>query len=170
MYAVFIQYYREHDRYDEHNFFAMITAAGDDAYWLSEEDMAIACIISLAGGGETTQSLIGNLFYLLTCHPEQLQGIRQNHKLIVNAISEILRFASPLQMTRRLALEDAVIDGLPIRQGERILLCLGTANRDPEHYGVDANKFDISRRSVGKVVHADIQFARPARLDDTLLI
>jgi cytochrome P450 len=60
---------------------------------------------------------------------------------------EVARYASPVQWVSRVATVDTDIDGVTIGAGQRVILLLAGANRDPSHYE-DADTFDIDRKPV----------------------
>jgi cytochrome P450 len=116
--------------------------AGEDR--LSEDEVIFTCIMTFVAGHETTKALLGNGMLALLRHPEQLHLLLQRPELIGSTVEEMLRYDSPLQMTKRKATEDLEIGGRAIRQGEQLLLCLGAANRDPERFQ-EPDRFDITR-------------------------
>jgi pimeloyl-[acyl-carrier protein] synthase len=96
-------------------------------------------------GEETTRNLIGNGFAALTAFPDQFELLRQQPELLKPAVEEMLRFDSPVQITSRIALEDAEVSGQLIRTGEQIYVCLGSANRDERQFE-SADQLDITRQ------------------------
>ena len=52
-------------------------------------------------------------------HPDQYRKLRENPALIPSAVSEIIRWQSPIVHMRRTALEDGEIGGKPIRAGDK---------------------------------------------------
>src|SRR5581483_5695724 len=58
---------------------------------------------------------------------------------------EVLRFEAPTQGLCRTAGDGAEIEGRPIPAGARVLGLFAAANRDPEHWGDDADQFRIDR-------------------------
>jgi cytochrome P450 len=85
----------------------------------------------LAAGFETTVNLLGNGIRMLLDHPEQLRTLSQRPQLWPNAVEEILRLESPVQLTARIALKDTEIAGRPVGQGEMVVVYVAAANRDP---------------------------------------
>src|SRR5262249_13071575 len=77
-------------------------------------------------------------------HPEQLRKLRSDPSRIGPAIEEVLRYDPPVSFVHRVAAEDLDLGGAEIRKGDRILLCLAAANRDPEAFA-DPDAFDIGR-------------------------
>ena len=107
---------------------------------------ALANIGLLFGAGhETTTNLIGNGVLALHRNPAQLARLRDDPSLIPNAVEELLRYDSPVQLTGRTALEDVELLGQPIAQGEEVITLLGAANRDPAAYTGDPDTLDVAR-------------------------
>jgi cytochrome P450 len=111
---------------------------------LTEEELLANAILLLAAGHETTTNLIGNGTYALLRHPDQLQLLRRVPELIGSAISELLRYDSPVQWTGRVALEELEIDGVRVPAGQTLALGLGAANRDPAQFP-DPDRLDLRR-------------------------
>jgi cytochrome P450 len=101
---------------------------------LTEDDVLHSCIILLNAGHETTQTLICNTLTTLLGLPEQFEFLRKNPQAMKTAIEEGLRYNGPLKGTIRLAGEDMELHGKGVRQGDRILLLMGAANRDPAKF------------------------------------
>ncbi|MEU7139930.1 cytochrome P450 [Nocardia sp. NPDC046473] len=104
-----------------------------------------ATVTLLAGAGfETTVNLLGNGMVVLHDHPDQLALLRAEPDRWPDAIEEILRFDSPVQMTSRTALCDMEIADRKIARGDSVTLLLGAANRDPAVFA-DPGAFDVTR-------------------------
>ena len=117
---------------------------------LSEEEMIVTLRLLLVAGNETTTNLIGNGLKALMEHPEQLQLLRERPELIDNAIEELLRYDSPVQVDARLALDEHHIDRHVLKAGQRVSLLIGGANRDPEEFS-DPETLDITREDAGNI-------------------
>lgn len=102
-------------------------------------------VISFFGAGfETTAHLIGNGVFTLDRHPEQRVLLLARPELAAGAVEEVLRHSSSLNAIYRVAFENVEIEGQHIRKGDRVLLLLSAANRDPSHFS-DPTRFDIER-------------------------
>jgi cytochrome P450 len=113
------------------------------------DDEALANIILLfAAGHETTTNLIGNGLLALHRNPAELARLRENPGLIPNAVEELLRYDSPVQLTGRIALEENEVHGQKIAKGEHVITLLGAANRDPAAYPGDPEALDVGRPGV----------------------
>jgi cytochrome P450 len=97
---------------------------------LSFGELLSMCALLLAAGHETTVNLIANGVLTLARHPDQLLLLRQHPALLPRAVEELLRYEAPVQLTDRVALHDLELGGTPVRQGERVIVSIGAANRD----------------------------------------
>jgi len=127
------------------DFLSELVQAQEDGQGLTEEEILANCIVLLIAGHETTRNLIGNAVYLLLTHPEQLTRLRRDPSLYRNAIEETLRFESVHPMMPRIAAEDFALHGQQIRKGQFVYLCMGSSNRDPDHFP-DPDVYDITKQ------------------------
>ncbi len=111
---------------------------------LEEAELFSLAMLILGAGNETTTNLIGNGVLALLRNPEERRRLQDDPALIENAVEELLRYDSPIQLTDRVATVDLEIDGHRIRRGDLVALCLGAANRDPARFA-DPDRLDLSR-------------------------
>lgn len=121
-----------------------LVAARDDGDRLSEEELVAFAVLLFAAGHETTSNLMGNGLWHLFRHREQLERFRTEPDLRSNAVDELLRFDSPIQLTQRIPLDDVEIGGVRVAARRSIVNLLGAANRDPERFA-DPDVLDIAR-------------------------
>ena len=117
---------------------------GDDSDELGLDEVLATCILLLIAGHETTANVIGNGVLTLMKHPDQLHLLQRDPALIKPAIEEILRFECPAKIVGRTNLSDRQLGGHTIHAGQRVLVLLGAANRDPEQFR-DPECFDVTR-------------------------
>ncbi|MGQ0824545.1 MAG: cytochrome P450 [Actinomycetota bacterium] len=128
-------------------------AAEDDGDRLSLEELIEQSLLLYVAGHETTVNLIGNGTLALCRHRDQLEQLVRDPALDINAIDELLRYDSPVQMSRRITLaEDYEIGGKHMEAGTMLMTCLGSANRDPQKWGADADRLDLSRADAAQHV------------------
>ncbi len=99
---------------------------------------------------DTTISAIGYAVLLFARHPEQWMRLRAEPQLLGNAIEEIVRLNSPIRAFTRHVAEDTQVAGVHLRQGSRVLMVYGAANRDPRRFE-NPDKFDVGRNARGHV-------------------
>ena len=125
---------------------ALITAE-EEGRRLTGDELRSTCILLLVAGHETTVNLISNGMLALLRRPDQLDRLGREPGLIRNAIEELLRYDSPVQLTGRTVMRDLEIEGKPIRRGEQVVGVVGAANRDPEQFS-DPELLDVTRRDI----------------------
>jgi len=124
-----------------------LIAVEEEGERLSTEELIAQVVLLFIAGHETTVNLIGNGTLALLRNPEQLALLRSTPELIGNAVEELLRYDSPVQFTRRIALEPLELgNGIVVEPGSFVFTILGAANHDPEHFGPDADRLDLTRR------------------------
>jgi cytochrome P450 len=98
----------------------------------------------IVAGTETTADLLGNVFLVLLRHPEVMEAVRTEPRLIPLLIEETLRYDPPVQFMDRVTTDKVKIAGTALPRGAKLMLCLGAANRDPERFA-DADSFVLTR-------------------------
>ncbi|ADW67440.1 cytochrome P450 [Granulicella tundricola] len=98
----------------------------------------------------TLPCLIANAWYALFLRPEQWTLLHTQPDLTDQAIEELLRFAGLTRILFRQATQDLAIGPATIRQGDRIILRLIAANRDPARFP-NAKTLDITSREPGQL-------------------
>jgi cytochrome P450 len=109
------------------------------------DDRLAAHVISLLfAAHETTANLLGNMLFTLLRHPDELARLRADLTLIPQAVEECVRFESPGHALSRIVRDKLELHGQELVPGDRLLLFVGSANRDPEQF-VDPDRFDVTR-------------------------
>ncbi|WP_204080404.1 cytochrome P450 [Mycobacterium riyadhense] len=126
----------------------MAESGSAETYLDDTELRAIAGLV-LVAGFETTVNLLSNGIRMLLDAPEQLDKLRQRPDLWPNAVEEILRLDSPVQISARVARKDVEVAGTVVERGELVVIYLAAANRDPAVFP-DPHRFDIERPNAGK--------------------
>jgi cytochrome P450 len=119
-----------------------------DAGELSEEEAGMLVRSFLSAGVDTTVYGLGNALYCLAHYPGQWQALRSNPNLVRNAFEEVLRFEAPVQTFFRTTTKPVEVGGVQLGAGEKVLLFLAAANRDPRRWE-RPDTFDVSRRAAG---------------------
>jgi 4-methoxybenzoate monooxygenase (O-demethylating) len=130
--------------------FGAAVHAAADAGMLTAEEAPVVVRSILTAGVDTTVSGIGAAIYCLARFPDQFRKLRANPNLARAAFEEAVRYESPVQTFFRTTTRDVDIGGVPIGEGEKILMFLGAANRDPRKWE-RPDDYDIERRNAGHV-------------------
>jgi pimeloyl-[acyl-carrier protein] synthase len=140
-FADLVTTHRQQPRDDLISGLVALEQAGDR---LNFGELLSMCALLLAAGHETTVNLIANGVLTLVQLPEHMTVLRDNPDLLPHAIEELLRYEPPVQQTDRVALEDLELSGTLVRQGERVIVSIGAANRDAAVFR-DPDVVDITR-------------------------
>jgi cytochrome P450 len=102
---------------------------------LSTQELLSSLFQLIVAGHDTTASLIGNAVVALLDHPGQLQALLAGPGRLPAAIDELIRFTAPVpHATFRVTTEPVTLGGVRIPAHEQVLVCLGSANRDPGRF------------------------------------
>ena len=114
----------------------------------------------LVAGNETTTKALTEGVMLLATHPEVWQRLQADPAGYAPLVTEeVLRLSTPTQGMFRLATRDVELEGVHIPKGSRIVLVYSGANRDPNVWGDDPDRFDPDRPNLkdhlafGKGIH-----------------
>ena len=137
-----IAWKREHPSDD---LLSALIAAEDDGDRLSEIELIEQVLLLYVAGHETTVNLIGNGTLALLRHRDQLELLATDAAVDATFVDELLRYDSPVQMSRRVTLAPYEIGDKTIEPGSILMTCLGSANRDPDKWGRTADDLDLRR-------------------------
>jgi 4-methoxybenzoate monooxygenase (O-demethylating) len=115
---------------------------------LSEDEAGMLVRSFLSAGIDTTVYGLGNALYCLARYPEQWTILRNNPNLIRGAFEEVLRFEAPVQTFFRTTTRPVDVGGVHLGDGEKVLMFLAAANRDPRRWE-RPDTFAVSRRAAG---------------------
>lgn len=105
---------------------------------------------SLLGAGiDTTIYALGHTLLHLAANPAQWALLHEQPDRGKFAFEEGLRWGSPVRHIWRTAARDLEFDGHELVEGQKTMLVLGSANRDPEKWGPTADEFDLTRDAGG---------------------
>jgi hypothetical protein len=116
----------------------------DPAERLTDLELRATALLLLGAGFETTVNLLGSGIAVLGPDEKSRARLVSDPELWPQAVEELLRFESPVQLTGRVATTDIDIDGVGIAKGTPVLSLLGGANRDPAVFA-NPDVFDLDR-------------------------
>jgi cytochrome P450 len=155
--AYFEPLIEERRRHPRDDLISALVRAEERGDLLSHEEVLATCTVLLFAGHETTTNLLANGLLALLRHPDQWDRLRQHPSLVRSAAEELLRYDGPVKATFRWAKKDTELGGKVIHTGDRMLLILAAANRDPAKYA-DPDRLDIARQpnphvALGQGIH-----------------
>jgi 4-methoxybenzoate monooxygenase (O-demethylating) len=140
--------------------------AAADAGEITVDEARLLVRTFLSAGVDTAVNGFGNMMLAFARSPDQWALLRDDPSLARPAFEEALRYESPIQMFFRTTTQDTDMGGVKLEEGQKVVLSLGGANRDPRKWE-EPNRFDIRRSTAGHVafgsgVHACLgqMFAR----------
>ncbi|MBX7156486.1 MAG: cytochrome P450 [Candidatus Kapaibacterium sp.] len=118
--------------------------AAEEAGDISYNDVLATCVLLVFGGHETTMNLIANGTLALMNNSEQWEKLANDPTLIKKAVEELLRFDGSVKSTVRWAKVDVEVGGKQIKAGDRLLVSLAGASRDPKQFP-NPDELDVTR-------------------------
>jgi hypothetical protein len=110
-----------------------------------EDDEVIAFLfLMVVAGNETTTKLLGNALFHLTADAEQTAAVWADPALVTPWIEETLRYDNSSQLVARHLTRDVELHGVVAPEGSKLLLLLGSANRDERVFS-DPDRYDVFR-------------------------
>ncbi|WP_040822914.1 cytochrome P450 [Nocardia jiangxiensis] len=141
---------------------------------LSAEEIIGFMFLMVVAGNETTTKLLGNALYWAGRNPAEYAKVRAEPDLVPDWVEETLRYDTSSQLVARSAATDIEMHGQTIPEGAKVLLLIGSANRDSEVFD-DGDTFRIDRADKGNLASfgAGVHFclgAHLARLEATIAL
>ena len=103
-------------------------------------------LVLIVGGNDTTRNTMSGAVCAFHQYPDELAKLKADPSLIDNAVSEIIRWQTPIAHMRRTALADAEIGGKTISKGDKVVMWYASGNRDEKVFE-GAEAFDIGRKN-----------------------
>ncbi len=138
----------ERQRDPRDDLISTLVRAQDDDVLSREEAVGFAALLLFAGT-ETTTNLIGNTCWALLSTPQERQALVADPERLPAVLDETLRWESPVQYVFRRATRPFERHGVEVPVDATVTLVLGAANRDPRHFGEDADRFRPGREVGG---------------------
>ncbi len=115
-----------------------------DGERLDDMELNLFFVTLVVAGNETTRNLINHSMQVLMEHPDQAQRLRDDPSLWDSAVEEMLRWGSSIHNFRRTATRDTELRGVPIAEGDKVVMYYASANRDEDVFP-DPHRFDVGR-------------------------
>jgi cytochrome P450 len=130
-----------------------IANATVDGQPIGDSAAGIAALI-FAGSADTTALTLTNLINLLAEHPEQREWLVANPDKTEQAVEEVLRYESPIQLMKRHTTREVEVEGRVIPAGANVCLIFASANRDHRQFE-RPDEFDVSRKFSRHIAFGD---------------
>jgi len=124
-----------------------LTQAENDGDRLTDGEIIAFLFLMVVAGNETTTKLLGNALFHLAAHPDQKAEVFASpgdSDPVVAWTDETLRFDNSTQMLARYVTEDVEIHDRTVPADSKLLVLLGSANRDEDVFA-NAGSFDLHR-------------------------
>jgi cytochrome P450 len=136
-------------------FTALTRARVGDRPFLREEMIKVCGFLTLAGL-DTVTATSGRMLRFLAESPDHRQELVDNPQLIPDALEEMLRYFSIVQMSRAVRRE-VEVGGVKLKPGDRVDVSTPSAGRDEYHYdnpeAVDFHREDKRHLAFGAGIH-----------------
>jgi cytochrome P450 len=109
-------------------------------------DFEIAAMFGLLmfAGNDTTRNTISGGTLALIENPDQREKLLADPSLIDNAVEEMIRWQTPVMWFKRTPTKDTEIRGVPLSEGDAVVLYYSSGSRD-EELVPDPMTFDVTR-------------------------
>jgi cytochrome P450 len=112
---------------------------------LTREEIQSNLKVMIVGGLQATTDLIALSMWAILSHPDQLEEVRGDEKLVDRAIEEAARWHAPVGTSTRQTTRDTELGGVKLEQGALVAAVLASANHDERNWS-DPERYDIHRR------------------------
>jgi len=120
-------------------------AHGEATRHMDQEEFLGNLVLLIVGGNDTTRNSISGGLLAMNQNPAEYDKLIADPSLIPSAVSEIIRWQTPVPHMRRTATRDIELGGQQICKGDKVIMWYVSGNRDEEAIE-QANRFLIDRK------------------------
>jgi cytochrome P450 len=117
---------------------------------LTDDEITGFLFLMVVAGNETTTKLLAHAWYWAWRNPDERAKAFDDPTRIHDWVEETLRYDTSSQMLARVTRTQVELHGQVLPPGERVLLLVGAANRDPRAFG-EPDRYDLDRDTSGIV-------------------
>jgi len=111
---------------------------------LSDDEIVSFLFLMVVAGNETTTKLIANAWYWGWRFPDERAKALDDPGRVADWVEETLRYDNSTQLLARYVAADVELHGTTVPAGHRVLLLVGSANRD-ERVFAEPDRYDLDR-------------------------
>jgi cholest-4-en-3-one 26-monooxygenase len=120
----------------------LVTADRDGLGQLGDDELGYFVIMLSVAGNETTRNAITHGMQAFFTHPDQWELWKRERPETM--VDEVIRWATPVSVFQRTALNDVELGGAQIKAGDRVGLFYASGNHDEDVFE-NSQTFDITR-------------------------
>ena len=128
----------------EDDLMSELVAVEADGDRLNEIELLTTVANIFLAGFSAPQATLGLAALSLLHNPDQLAWYRDHPERAANAVDELIRYDTTVQLINRTVLEPVTVGGVDLETGQEVFMLLGAANRDPQEYPEPA-RLDLAR-------------------------
>ena len=113
---------------------------------LTRPESLNVCHLLLSAGLDTVTDSLECSFVFLARNPSHQRLLVEDPALTPKAVEELLRWMCPVPTVARVMMDDADVEGCPVRSGTRVSVMLATINIDPSRFE-DPSEVDFARKA-----------------------
>ncbi|HVV76973.1 MAG TPA: cytochrome P450 [Mycobacteriales bacterium] len=115
-----------------------------DGERLTDDELGAFLFLMVVAGNETTTKLLGHCWFWGWRHPAELAKPLAHPAAVSRWVEETLRYDASSQILARTTTTEVALDGGVIPAAARVLLLVGSANRDPRVFD-QPDRYDLDR-------------------------
>ncbi|AZU61582.1 cytochrome P450 [Neobacillus mesonae] len=126
---------------------SMIHTYTDLKEQLTIEEIRANVKLIISGGLNEPRDGISSAVWALLTYPDQWKQVSDNPQLYASLSEEAIRYIAPVGMYPRQVAVDTILNGVELKKGDKVMVCLSSANRD-ERFWTNPDHFDLTREKV----------------------
>jgi cytochrome P450 len=127
---------------------SLLVAAEVEGRRLSPGELVTFTMSLVVAGNETTRHLMSGSLMELAARPDDLDALYAGSVKLADAVEECLRWITPIQQFARTVTADTELSGVPVSEGDYLVMLYASGNRDEETFGPTAGALDLTRSGV----------------------
>ncbi|MEO8763415.1 MAG: cytochrome P450 [Ginsengibacter sp.] len=120
------------------SFYKPLLKSLSESYHTNMQETLTICVSNLIGlfiqGYDAGRGILSNTLLQLLNNGYSTGKNSDDKTILGNNVVETLRFDPPVHNTRRIAVDNILMNNIAIKKGQSILIILAAANRDPRHF------------------------------------